>query len=56
MRLSTILVGNSYMGSVTITGPASYVYIQGTVNCPSTSVPIDGAPMPVVDGRFAASV
>ncbi len=53
---NNILVGNSYMGSVTIIGAVSYGYIQGTVNSPSSSVTVDGVSVPVIDGQFAASV
>ena len=53
---NNILVGNSYMGSVTIIGESSYGYIQGAVSSPSASVTIDGISVPVIDGQFAASV
>ncbi len=53
---NNILVGNRYMGSVTIIGESSYGYIQGTVNSPTTSVTIDGVSVPVINGQFAVSV
>ena len=53
---NNILIGNTYMGSVTIIGTESYGSIQGTVNIPSSSVTIDGLTVPVINGHFAASV
>lgn len=53
---SNILIGNSYMGSVTVIGTASLGFIQGTVNTHSASVTINGITVPVMNGQFAASV
>ncbi len=51
-----VLIGNGFIGSVTIMGTNSYGIINGSVNTPTASVTIDGIAVPVINGHFAASV